>query len=212
MIKRQGVLFALVGPAGVGKTTLSQQLLKDYSKNMRLSISVTTRAPRAGETDGISYYFVTEDDFKKKISAGEFFEHEQVHGNYYGTLKATVLDAINTGMNLLLDIDIAGALNFKRNFPGNTVNIFLVPPSFSELKRRLVARGIKPEDLAKRMNTAKKEYQALLDISATGQVDYLLLNDNYDQTYAQLKAIVEAEFLRLGRIDESDLNRLCVIE
>ena len=155
-LKRQGILFCLVGPSGSGKTYLSKEIIAREPR-AKLSISVTSRAPRAGEVTGLDYHFVARGDFEAKIKRGELFEWEEVHGNLYGTLKSAVQDSIDNGLDLLLDIDIRGALNFKKHYSANTCLIFLVPPSYSVLIERLNARGaMSAEDKAKRLKTAEQ--------------------------------------------------------
>lgn len=211
-MRRAGILFCIVGPAGSGKTTFAQKLLAEF-KELSKSISVTSRKPREGEVHGVNYHFVTREDFQKKIAAGEFFEWEETHGNLYGTLKKNLDDAIRSGSDLLLDIDIRGALNFKSTYPENTAIIFLIPPSAEELKKRMQNRGsIGAEELQKRLETAKAEYSLYLaDRAGARQISYIVLNDSLDLSYQTIRGILIAERARGSRVAEDDLKGLLTI-
>lgn len=210
-LRRSGILFCLCGPAGAGKTTVAASLISNHPP-LSFSVSVTSRAPRSGEINGQSYHFVSENEFKEKIAANELFEHELVHGNYYGTLKSTVDQALVKGHDLLLDIDIKGAINFKKQLPKNTVIVFIAPPSIHVLKQRLMARGsVSPEDLARRMQTAESEFdtvKALLDDSI---VDYLIVNEYLEDTIRKVSEVLLAERKRLYRLNSEDIIKLCSI-
>ena len=162
-IVRKGILFVLVGPTGCGKSTFCERLVREYSESIHYSTSATTRQPRPNEVPGTSYHFMTREEFLARRDSGEFFETEETHGNLYGTLRATLEDGINAGRDLLFQIDIRGALNFKKHFPNNTVTLFIIPPSFEALKERLKGRGTDdPAELQRRFTTAREEYEALL--------------------------------------------------
>jgi guanylate kinase len=212
-LRRTGMLLCLVGPAGGGKTSHAEQLILDNPGTITFSVSATSRAPRVGEIDGVHYHFLSRAQFEQKLAAGDFFESEEVHGNLYGTLRQTITGALNAGLDLLLDIDIRGALNFKRHFPRESVIVFLVPPSADILRERLAARGSSsPEDLATRLNTAKSEYTALLSSVTEGPaIDYFVVNDDRQDAHQNLVAILKAERLRLVRLNSADLNGLCSI-
>jgi guanylate kinase len=208
---REGILFILCGPAGAGKTTVAHYLTEKYPP-CSFSVSVTSRAPRIGEKDGVDYHFVSEDVFKQKIAANEFFEYENVHGRYYGTLKSVVIDALNAGKDLLLDIDIKGALTFKRNLPKNAVIVFLLPPSTDVLKARLLNRGkIDEAEMKRRLQTAGEEYDTLLAESNSGIIDYVLINEDLSLTCSSVADILKAERLRLTRTNKDLLKSICVI-
>jgi guanylate kinase len=140
-LHRTGILYCLIGPAGSGKTSLCERLLAEFGDAVRYSTSVTTRAPRPGEIPGKSYHFVTREEFEDARARGEFFEWEEVHGNLYGTRLSTLTDCIKSGIDLLLAIDIRGALKVRESFPFNAVLTFLVPPSVEELIARVTARN-----------------------------------------------------------------------
>ncbi len=211
-LKRQGILFCLVGPSGSGKTYFSKEIISREPRT-KLSISMTSRLPRSGEVTGVDYHFVERSEFEAKIKRGELFEWEEVHGNLYGTLKSIVQDAIDNGADLLLDIDIRGALNFKKHFAPNTCLIFMVPPSFSVLMERLNARGaMTADDKAKRIKTAQEEYGTVLDLAKDPEaIDYLVVNDDLQETLSRLLAIIYAERMRLVRLDIEQVKNLCCV-
>jgi guanylate kinase len=188
-------------------------LLADFPAEVTASISVTTRAPRAGEVHGKNYFFVSRDEFLAKKDRGEFYESEEVHGNMYGTLRATLDDAIARGVDLLLDIDIRGALRFRRDYPNHAVLVFMVPPSTRALVERLRSRApVSEAELETRLNTASAEYAALLaGMADRSQVDYFLVNDEIEATYGALKAIRLAESCRLVRLERGGVERVCVV-
>jgi guanylate kinase len=181
--------------------------------DLHYSISVTSRPPRNGEVQGKSYHFVSREEFIARRERGEFFEWEETHGNLYGTLRATLQNGIDGGHDLLFQIDIRGALTMKSNFPDNTVSVFIIPPSFEALRERLVARGpVDPPELERRFATARQEYEALLSLRAQhDKVDYLLLNRDIEETYAQMKGIVLAERSRYLRMDGDSVAKFCKV-
>ena len=139
--KHAGKLFILSGPSGAGKGTICKELLAQTSRDdVQLSVSMTTRNPRNGETEGASYYFVSKEEFLRKIEAGGLLEHAEVYGNYYGTPKQPVIEKLAAGIDVILEIDMQGALKVKENYPDG-VFIFILPPSMSELRKRLTGRG-----------------------------------------------------------------------
>lgn len=191
MTKRRGLLIILSSPSGAGKSTLSKRLLA-WDDSIRFSVSATTRAPRPGEMDGKDYHFMREEDFKRDVAAGEMLEHAHVFGNFYGSPKGPVEEAINDGQDLLFDIDWQGAQQIRNSELGkHTLSIFILPPSITELRRRLVSRGQDSEEvIAKRMQKSWDE------ISHWGSYDHVLINDDLDATEAELKTIVSATRLR----------------
>ena len=209
---REGILFSLIGPAGSGKSTFAEKLVADSNGSIKLSVSVTTRPSRVTEKPDQSYYFVTRDEFNARIRRGDFFEWEEVHGNLYGTLKDTIDKTIRGEQDLMLDIDIKGALNIKKRLPRNAVNIFLVPPNEKILRERIAARGpCSPEEIKRRLETARIEYSILLGEINTGAVDYFIINDSKDDTFDRLCSIVRTERLRIGRINKEYIASICKI-
>lgn len=188
----RGILFVVSAPAGCGKDTI---LEKAFAKEINLcySVSATTRAMRTGETEGISYYFKSREEFEKMIAEGELLEHTEYCGNYYGTPKRTVEDALALGQNVVLKIEIEGAENVKKLIP-EAVLIFILPPSMEELSRRLHKRGTEDEEtIAKRLKQAEKE------ISFAKNYDYIIVNDDLDEAVRDLVSIVDAESFKTYR-------------
>jgi guanylate kinase len=184
-----GNLFILSAPSGAGKSTLIQALLSKHA-DMQLSVSHTTRAPRPGEVDGVHYHFVSVADFQQRIAAGEFFEHAEVFGNYYGTSKAAIANQLSQGIDVFLDIDWQGARQLRTQLD-SIQSIFILPPSVDELARRLNQRGQdSAEVIAGRMAKAQDE------MSHAGEYDYLLVNDDFQQCLNQLEHIVLSQRLQ----------------
>ncbi len=197
-----GSLFVVVAPSGAGKTSLVSELLKRDS-NVKLSMSYTTRAPREGEVDGIDYYFVTRERFEKMIGAGEFLEHANVYGNYYGTSKRWIDQSLAGDHDVLLEIDWQGARQVRGLFAAMT-GIFILPPSLAELARRLEARGKdSPEEIARRMASAREEISHVLEF------EYIIVNDSFDSALDDLQAIVRAT--RVSRAQQA-LRRTKLID
>lgn len=193
-MNKQGLLLVISGPSGAGKGTICQALLKRDAR-IKLSVSCTTRAPRGKEQDGVSYYFLTRETFEDMIAADEFLEWANVYGNYYGTPKRAVQDALATGVDVILEIDPQGALQVKEKFPA-AVLIFIVPPSFTELKNRIVHRATDaPEVIQARLACAADE------LSGAVRYDYLVLNDSVDRAVELIQSIIMAEQCRPQRFD-----------
>jgi len=214
-LARQGMLIALVGPTGGGKTTFTRRLLEEQGEDNRLmlSVSITTRDSRPNEIDGESYFFVSRQEFEKKVENQELFEWEEVHGNLYGTPRKTIESALDGVCDLLLDIDIKGALSLKKQLPQNTLIVFIMPPSLDIQKARLLGRGPMNEDeLKRRLETANREYQLLLSSSKEWpEIDYLVLNNDAEDTFSSLRSILSAEKLRFSRIKKDAVKELCII-
>lgn len=182
----KNLLLVISAPSGAGKTTLCQKLLQELSRELVLSISSTTRAPRGQERDGVEYHFLTHDQFKRGIDQGEFAEWALVHGNYYGTAKKTIEDAFSRGKSVLLDIDVQGADSLKKTYPDRNLLIFIAPPDMQELEKRLRARGTDTEEtIQKRMTNAHEE------MAESKKFDHVIVNDNFDRAYTELKQKVE---------------------
>jgi guanylate kinase len=189
-----GNLYVVVAPSGAGKTSLVDALLKREG-NVRLSISFTTRAPRPGEQDGREYHFVDRANFEAMIAAGQFLEHANVHGNYYGTSRRWIEDEIAGGHDVLLEIDWQGAAQVRKLF-SHVVGIFILPPSIDELRRRLQERGKdSPEAIERRMESAHEEISHVLEF------EYIIVNERFESALEDLIAIVRAA--RLSRVQQS---------
>ena len=196
---KPGVLLLMSGPSGAGKSTLCTPLL-ETEKRLSFSVSCTTRAPRQGEVEGSHYHFVSKDEFKQKIRQGDFLEWAEVHGNFYGTLKSEVEEHILAGNDVLLDIDVQGAMQIRemlaeqnRLYPDKfslfdaIVYVFVTPPSFEALKQRLEARGTETAtSLKKRLDNA------LFEIKHQLEYDFIIVNDKLEKARADLKAILSA--------------------
>ena len=192
--KTRGNLFVIVAPSGAGKTSLVTALLARES-NIRLSISYTTRAPRAGEAHGREYHFIERAAFEGMIERGEFLEHADVYGNYYGTSRKWIEEELAGEHDVLLEIDWQGAAQVRRLFP-HVVGIFVLPPSLEELRRRLEGRGKdSPEAIARRMASAREEISHVLEF------EYIIINERFDSALDDLIAIVRAA--RLSRAQQS---------
>lgn len=191
MTERRGLLIILSSPSGAGKSTLSRRL-RDWDDTISFSVSATTRKPREGEVDGKDYHFMTETDFKRAVTAGQMLEHAHVFGNFYGSPRGPVQEAIESGKDVLFDVDWQGEQQISNSALGqHALSIFLLPPSISELHRRLVSRGQDSDDvIAKRMAKSWDE------ISHWAEYDYVLINDNLEKTADRLFTIVTAERLR----------------
>lgn len=189
MVQPLGNLFIVAAPSGAGKSSLINALLESAPElgllnPPELSVSHTTRAPREGEVNGVHYNFVTVEEFKLMIQQDAFYEYAEVFGNYYGTSKAAISDKLDLGIDVFLDIDWQGARQIKAVSP-DVISIFVLPPSIAILKERLVGRGKdSTEVIAKRMSQAKSE------MSHAGEFDYILINDNFDETLKRFSCIV----------------------
>ena len=188
----RGLLITVSGASGTGKGAVCDRL-RATTPTLTYSISATTRAPRGAEVDGREYFFFTRDQFREKIARGEFLEYADVYGNYYGTLRSYVDEQRDAGRDVLLEIDIQGALKVKAACP-DAILIFLLPPSLEELKRRIVGRGTESEEsLARRLASAP------LEIDVGRQYDYAVVNDAIDRAVERIKAIITAEHSRVER-------------
>ena len=185
-----GKLIVISGPSGVGKSTVVKQVMERLH-NLHFSVSATTRPIRPGEIDGKNYYFVDRDQFQTMIDRHELLEYAEYVGNYYGTPEAPIDDALAKGQDILLDIEVQGALNVKRRRP-DAVLIFMMAPSFTELERRLSGRGdTAPEIVADRLKHARWEF------SHAHEYDYLVVNDQVEHAVDEIISIVTAEKCRM---------------
>ncbi len=191
MEKHPGKLFILSGPSGAGKGTICRQLLKE-TDNLELSVSMTTRGVRSGEIEGVSYYFTDRETFNECIERGELLEYAEVYGNYYGTPRKPVIEKLARGTDVILEIDMQGALKVKENYPDG-IFIFILPPSMSELRKRLTGRGTETaEAIEMRLGETVKE------LSYIDKYDYCVVNGVLEEAVARVKAIVVAEHSKVA--------------
>lgn len=186
-----GTLYVIAAPSGAGKTSLVKRLLES-EKDVRLSISYTTRVPRPGEENGREYHFVDVETFRRMIDQGDFLEWAEVHGNFYGTSKTWIVNQISGGNDVLLEIDWQGAQQVRAVFP-EAIGVFILPPSLEELQRRLTGRGTdSAEVIARRLAAAQAEMRHV------GEFDYAIINDIFEQALDDLRSILRASRLRVG--------------
>ncbi|ABR29976.1 guanylate kinase [Thermosipho melanesiensis] len=195
----EGTLIVVSGPSGVGKTSIINALLNKLDRIV-FSVSCTTRPPRPGEINGVDYFFISKEEFKKMRENGEFLEWAQVHGNLYGTPKKFVVENIKKGNRIILDIDVQGALQVKKNF-SDAVFVFVAPPSYKVLRDRLLKRGTESEEIMlKRFENAKWE------MSKIKEFDYLIINSDLEKSIIAMKSIVIAESYKTKRIFDEELE------
>lgn len=198
--KSRGLLIVISGPSGAGKGTICGRL-KEQNRNIWVSTSMTTREPRKGERNGIDYYFVTKEEFEEKIKKNGFLEYATVHhGNYYGTPKDKIEEKLEEGRDVILEIDIQGALKVQEEAP-DALFIFIVPPTMDTLKERLIKRNT--EDEEKILERFKKAY---IEINEIQKYNYVVVNDRVDVATNKVDAIITAEKCRVARIEEVDLE------
>ncbi|MFA4838083.1 MAG: guanylate kinase [Candidatus Neomarinimicrobiota bacterium] len=183
----KGLLLAIAGPSGIGKTTICHQLLKSDGRYI-FSVSCTTRACRENETDGVDYHFVTREEFQRLICEGKLAEWQEVFGNFYGTLRSMIQKTLDHGNILLLDIEVKGTLNIKAMYPNDTITVFLLPPSDAELKHRLKSRGTECEKSIKIRSARVEE-----ELELGKKFDYQVTNDDLYETVSKIKKIVNGE-------------------
>jgi len=195
-LPRRGIIFILSAPSGAGKTTISRAALQAIA-GLEASVSLTTRPPREGEINGSDYCFVTDDEFRRRLEAGELAESARVFDASYGTPCAPLEHAIASGGDILLDIDIQGARQIRARFPDDAVTIFVLPPSFEELEGRLRRRGTEDEAaIARRLKRAHAEARAY------PEYDYVIVNADIGDSIARLETVVQAERMKVARLRE----------
>jgi guanylate kinase len=194
---RKGALLIISAPSGAGKTTICRKLLA-RRKDLRYSISCTTRLPRPGEKEGKHYFFLSQADFKRKIQRGEFLEWAMVHDEYYGTPRHFVEDQIKHGGNVIMAIDVQGAMSIRRKHPA-AILVFVLPPSMNALKERLANRRDATAAVTKRLANSRGELAAAKDY------DYVVVNDTLETAVNQISCILTAETLKTSRLDPSHL-------
>jgi len=198
IIRRRGFMLILSSPSGAGKSTLTKHLLDDEALDLSLSISVTTRARRSSEVDGKHYYFKTRQEFERLRATNDLLEWAEVHGNFYGTPRGPVEEALAAGREMIFDIDYQGTqAQVKQHFP-HAVSIFILPPSFSTLRTRLKGRGQDSEEVIERRLAA-----AANDVSHADEFDYIIVNDDFDHALQELIAITRSIRLESARQLES---------
>ena len=205
---KKGTLYIVSAPSGAGKSSLIDSILKRFNldDSLRLSVSHTTRQPRPGEVDHVSYHFVSNEEFEALIARGAFYEYAHVFDHYYGTSKEIVEQWLNEGKDVLLDIDWQGARQIREQTP-DAKGIFIIPPSLEELHRRLVSRATDaPEVIAKRMN------KAIGEISHYDEYDYVIINDDFEESVLNMRSIILANRAKLDKKKEEmsklfDLNK-----
>ena len=190
--ERKSMLIVISGPSGVGKGTIYNRLL-DNDPSLTFSVSVTTRGPRNGETDGVDYFFISEEKYQELVNTDALLEHATVHGHSYGTLKSQIQEKMEKGYNVVLDIDPQGAKQVMAQWP-ECVSIFLLPPSYQKLRERLYGRNTDdPKEIEHRLNNARGE------IEQVGMYQYTVVNDDLELAFEQVSAIITAEKQRTNR-------------
>jgi guanylate kinase len=204
VFRRQGILFVISAPSGTGKTTLCENLRA--TPDFIYSVSCTTRLPRAGEVDGTDYHFLSREDFLSRASRGEMLEYAEVHDNYYGTLKATVKEALAQGTDVLLDIDVQGASAIRKSddpmVRDSLVDVFIMPPTIEELEKRLRKRGTETEEQMERRLTTGREESKLWRL-----YKYTILSGSMDEDLIKFRAIMRAERYLSRRLELRDISQ-----
>ena len=193
-IARRGLMLILSSPSGAGKTTLTRLLLQTRAIDLTLSISVTTRARRSSEADGIHYHFIAREKFEAMRAHDDLLEWAEVHGHFYGTPRAPVEAVLDQGRDMLFDIDYQGTMQMREKAPAEVVTVFILPPSMAELRARLERRAEDtPDVIARRLANARNE------IARWTQYDYVLVNDDIEASFGEIRAILAAERLKASR-------------
>ena len=192
MTDKKGLLIVVSGPSGTGKGTICKALIEKRD-DVFLSVSATTRQPREGEQNGVHYHFLSKAEFEQNIENGQMLEHAVFCGNYYGTPKKAVDQMLEAGKNVILEIEVQGAMKVREKYPEG-VYVFVLPPSMAELRRRLTGRGTETDEVVEeRLKTALKEFNYI------EKYNYILLNDEVDKAVKRLESIIDAEHCRIER-------------
>lgn len=198
--KKTGQIIVISAPSGAGKGTVIGKLLERDNKSRWLSVSATSRKPREGEKEGVNYYYLTEDDFKEKIDDNFFLEYTNYAGNYYGTPKKYIKEKIDQGIDVILEIEIEGASNIKKLLP-ESIFIFIMPPSIKTLVKRLKKRNTDSND--KLMERFHKTYKEINEVT---KYNYVVINDDLEETVDKVASIIKAEKCSVNRIEEVYLD------
>ena len=199
--KSKGLLIVVSGPSGAGKDTVCNRVIEEM-KDTKISVSMTSREPRGKEVDGVEYYFVSKEEFEDKINNNEFLEYAKYNDNYYGTPKSSIIDKLNSGIDVILEIEIQGALKVKEIMP-EAIFIFILPPSMKELRRRLVNR--KTESVDKILARFKTAYQEINEVT---KYNYVVVNDDLENAVNKVNSILLSEKCRVDRIEDIYLNNM----
>lgn len=199
MINKKGLLLVVSGPSGTGKGTICKDIVAKH-EDINLSISATTRNPRVGEVEGKSYFFKTKEEFEAMVDRGEFLEHAMIYDNYYGTPKKAIFDELDMGRDVILEIEMQGAMQIKEVY-SQAVFIFVLPPSLQELRNRIVGRGTETEEqIEKRFNSAYDEIKLL------GDYDYFIFNNIVEKSAEEILNILEVEKNKVSRYKKDILD------
>ena len=200
MLNRKGLLLVVSGPSGAGKGTICKALL-NKNDQIKLSVSATTRKPRNGEVHGVNYFFIEKEEFTKMIENGEFLEYAQIYDNFYGTPKAAIIECLEKGQDVILEIEMQGARQIKEVYPEG-VFIFVLPPSWEELKSRIVGRGTETqEEIEKRFSCAFEEINQIVNY------DYFIVNEDIEKSVSDVEAIICAEKNKVTRYKNNIIDK-----
>lgn len=200
MLNRKGLLLVVSGPSGAGKGTICKALL-NKNDQIKLSVSATTRKPRNGEVHGVNYFFIEKEEFTKMIENGEFLEHAQIYDNFYGTPKAAIIECLEKGQDVILEIEMQGARQIKEVYPEG-VFIFVLPPSLEELKSRIVGRGTETkEEIEKRFSCAFEEINQIVNY------DYFIVNEDIEKSVNDVESIICAEKNKVIRYKNNIIDK-----
>ena len=200
MLNRKGLLLVVSGPSGAGKGTICKALL-NKNDQIKLSVSATTRKPRNGEVHGVNYFFIEKEEFTKMIENGEFLEYAQIYDNFYGTPKAAIIECLEKGQDVILEIEMQGARQIKEVYPEG-VFIFVLPPSLEELKSRIVGRGTETqEEIEKRFSCAFEEINQIVNY------DYFIVNEDIEKSVNDVEAIILSEKNKVTRYKNNIIDK-----